>query len=47
MKWILMGIGYIIVDVHTWHLPTLDFLLTQVGCCILFVSGSFPNDGSV
>jgi len=45
MKWILMAIGYLFVDINTWSLPPMNFFLTQVGCVCLFVAGSFPNGG--
>jgi hypothetical protein len=43
MNWVLMGIGYIIVDISVWDLPTLNYIAVQLGCIFLYVAGSFAN----
>ena len=43
MNWILMGIGYMFVDVNAWDLPTLNYLLIQLGCIFLYVAGGWRD----
>jgi hypothetical protein len=40
MNWILLAIGYIIIDINVWHLDTLHYIFVQVGCMCIYIAGA-------
>lgn len=39
MYLLIMFLGFLIVDINAWGVPTQDYLLIQAGALILYVAG--------
>jgi hypothetical protein len=39
MNTVIMFLGFLIIDINAWGVPTHEYLLIQVGALILYVAG--------